>query len=337
MNKDCGRCHGKGGREIILKGRGFFGGQLKEWKKCDTCHGSGVNPDYRSKSCRGCWRTIEYNSKTPSEKVPEYCPDCRTRLRNEKDREREARQQQQHQSHQQHQQREQRPSYDDKWQEKRCHGLKGGNGCKTGSLIRYRTDWNKVPDLCPNCFAGIKAQKAQRETDFLTGRCEKCGYETRYHKDKRPPKLCKKCFDEREASKRTKPCKHCGKEVVYYVGEKEFDFCRDCNNLRLRVDRQGNTFQAHAKDGTVLFTFGRCSAPRENRLDGDAVRRREWANRGCYWVEMPGHEHETFIIASNPVVDGFIQQSSHIDTSYSTAALRNGWQALAIAVVSSAD
>jgi len=158
LNKDCGRCHGKGGREIILKGRGFFGGQLKEWKKCDTCHGSGVNPDYRSKSCRDSWRTIEYSAKTPSEKVPEYCPDCRTRMKAEKEAERERQRQWQNaQRQQQNREREerqrnqqtahaqtQRPERtQDSWLEKECAVAT----CHI--VIRYKASWNNIPSYCP--------------------------------------------------------------------------------------------------------------------------------------------------------------------------------------------
>ena len=332
MKKECGRCKGQGGRYVNRRSSGFFGigTSSRDWVRCDACGGSGENPDYRSKRCSGCWNMIEYSAKTPSEKVPNYCPTCRDRMRAEKERERQNRQ-----SQPRHEHHESRPSYDNKWAEKTCPGLKGGSYC--GNTIKYRTDWDHIPDICPSCREKAKNQKASRDAEFRTGRCEKCGGETRYHMSKQPPKLCKSCFEQREANKRTKPCGHCGKELVYYVGEKEFDYCRDCNNLRVRVDREGNTLQARAKDGTVLFTFGRCSAPRDDRHGVDADRRRAWANQGCYWVSMPGTPHETFIIASNPVVNGFIEQSQHVFTSYSTAALRNAWQTLAIAVLGSND
>ena len=275
MNKDCGRCHGKGGREIILKGRGFFGGQLKEWKKCDTCHGSGVNPDYRTKSCAGCWKTIEYRSKTPSEKVSTHCPDCRTRLRNEKERERLNRQNQPGQ--QQQPRHEQRPSYDDKWQEKPCPGLKGESGCGSRNTIRYRTDWSRIPDLCPDCIAKIKSRKVESEAKWKEKPCKRCSNPVKYSTDwDHPPEYCKKCTD-----------------------------------LRVRITRDGNNFQAVTKTGATLFTFGRCRPARTyNRGEqesAEAKRQREWNEKGYWWVSLPGKIHETYIVTKEPVTGGFIE------------------------------
>ena len=200
--------------------------------KCDVCHGSGINPDYRSKSCRNCWNTIEYSARTDSSKVPDLCPSCREKARNEKNREREARQ---HQPRREERPRfEQRPRQDDKWQEKSCPGLKGESGCSSRNTIRYRTDWNRIPDLCPECIAKIKAKQAERNANTLTGRCEKCGGETRYDRSRKPPRFCKKCNDERQANKRTKACPYCSKEIVWYVGEREFDCCFECSGKRNR-------------------------------------------------------------------------------------------------------
>lgn len=218
------------------------------------------------------------------------------------------------------------------WAEKTCSGLKNSY---CNNTIRYRKDWDKIPELCPSCRDKLKQLKAARDAEYRTGKCENCGGETRYHMSKNPPKLCKSCFDRREANKRTKSCKRCSQTIIYYIGEKEFEYCKQCASLRVRVVRQNNSFQAIARDGSVLFTFGRCSFSRDDRRGGDAERRREWASRGYFWVAMNGRPHETFIVAQNPVVDGFIQAVDHRDTSYSTATLARAWGSMAIAVVSS--
>jgi LSD1 subclass zinc finger protein len=208
------------------------------------------------------------------------------------------------------------------WHEKQC----GQDGCS--NTIRYKNTFTNIATYCNYCTK-------KRAEGCTAGRCSDCRGILWIPQGKNYTR-CSKCS---EANKRTKACKGqgCHNQITYYVSDtKQYDYCRECSNKRVRVDRQGNTLQARAKDGTVLFTFGRCSAPRDDRHGGDADRRREWANRGCYWVAMVGHEHETFIISENPVIDGFIQQSRHIDTSYSTAALRDGWRAMAIAVLSSA-
>ncbi|PWU22580.1 hypothetical protein C5B42_05670 [Candidatus Cerribacteria bacterium 'Amazon FNV 2010 28 9'] len=114
------------------------------------------------------------------------------------------------------------------------------------------------------------------------------------------------------------------------------EYCKTCSESRVKVNRnEKGTFQATKKDGTLLFTFGRCSAPPSHKQGGKADIKREWANRGYYWVAVPGTPHETYIIDRNPVVDGFIQQAGHMETTYSKEALHLGWIAMAIAVLGS--
>lgn len=200
VNKDCGRCHGKGGREITVKGgRGMWGGRLpdhREWKRCDACGGSGTNPDYRTKSCRNCWNTIEYSARTDSSKVPDLCPSCREKARNEKNREREARQNQPRREERRY---DSRPKQDSNWREKSCEGLKGESGCSSRNTIRYRTDWNRIPDLCPDCIAKIKARKAENEAKWREKPCGRpgCIEKVRYMIDwDHPPKICKTCKEK---------------------------------------------------------------------------------------------------------------------------------------------
>ena len=303
MAKPCGKCKGKG--KVFLRGK------WTEWDKimgfnmgtCPVCGGSCNDPNWGSKSCPGwktwCFNTIDY--KYGWDNVPDYCPGCLQRKRDEERQEREKSRQSGQRSSGSYSSSSggARSNQSSGWLEKTCNGPKGGPYC--GNTIRYRQDWSKIPDLCPGCIAKIKAAKA-----------------------------------ERESRKRTKTCPNCRGEIVYFVGEKEYEYCRACGDKRLRVDKLGNTLQAKTKDGTVVITFGRCTAPPPNRQGGDADRRREWARNGYYWVAMPGSPHETFIVSKNPVEKGFITATTHIDTSYSTAALRNAWQAIAIAVLGSA-
>lgn len=187
-----------------------------------------------------------------------------------------------------------------KWKEKRCEGF---NGTSCPNIIKYNIDWDKVPSLCPSCIAKAKAK---READ--------------------------------KAKWKEKPCAGTGcRNTIKYNTDWDHppNLCNDCKEKRLKVDKNDKgTFQAKSKDGTVLFTFGRCSPPRADRLGGDADRRREWASRGYYWVSLPGNPHETFIVDRNPVVGGFLNIGDTKDISYSTAALRSTWAMLAIAIAS---
>ncbi len=161
-----------------------------------------------------------------------------------------------------------------KWKEKACPGTQG-KSC--GKKIRYNTDWNRIPDICPDCIKQAKQAKA-----------------------------------DREASKRTKPCKRCGSSITYFEGGREYDYCKNCNDLRVRVTKQGDNFQAVDK-GQVLFTFGRCRSPRRyssgQQLSEKARLQAEWHNRGYWFLSLPGKMHETYIITKRPVEQGFVEAS----------------------------
>lgn len=327
------------------KGSGAFYTKSGKRLDCKACNGSGINRDLWSTNCQYCRTEIVYKASSPTprfckncrsiqlekncaqygcnntiryqvgwDNVPSYCKRCETK------------------------QREgwsattcsgtglfgcgkliwsppgkrfdlcpdcsARKKAEDaaKWKEKSCPGLKDQGYC--GKTIRYRIDWDKVPDICPDCRE--KAKKARAE---------------------------------REAKMREKPCatSGCSNIVKYNIDwDHPPSFCKSCSEQRVKVDRNDRgTLQARTKTGELLFTFGRCSPPKDDRHGGDADRRREWANRGYYWVALPGNPHETFIVDSNPVVDGFISSGNVKDVSFSSATLRSTWAMLAIAVVNS--
>lgn len=290
MERQCGKCKGQGGRYRENRNRPKGGlaswyTSSKEWIKCDVCNGSGVNPNYREKQCERCYRTIGYHKD--AQYPPKYCQSCKGIVAQEKAAKQRERERQ-----------------NAMWREKSCPGLKGQGYC--GKTIKYRVDWDKIPDICSDCRNKAKAQKA-----------------------------------ERDSKRRTKPCKRCGSEIVYYTDGKEFDFCKSCNDQRVKVDRnEKGTLQAKAKDGTLLFTFGRCTEPPPNKQGGKSDDKREWARKGYYWVSMPDNPHLTYIIDTNPVVDGFISKVStreHISTVYPSAWLKNLWETVSVALLRYGD
>lgn len=187
------------------------------------------------------------------------------------------------------------------WKEKTCPGLKDQGHC--GKTIRYRTDWDRIPDICPDCREKAKRAKA-----------------------------------DREAKKRTKPCKRCGTTITYYTDGKEYDYCKSCNDLRVRVRPDGNNFQAEDK-GKVLFTFGRCRpaksyAPGQQESDS-AKRQREWHERSYWWLSLPGKMHETYIVTKKPVENGFVEASwdDVVAMKTSPGMLLSGFSAITHAII----
>lgn len=83
-----------------------------------------------------------------------------------------------------------------KWQEKSCSGLKG-QSC--GKTIRYRVDWDKVPDICPDCREKAKQAKAEREAKKREKPCAGgCGRMIQYNIDwEHPPNFCNECKEKR--------------------------------------------------------------------------------------------------------------------------------------------
>lgn len=66
-----------------------------------------------------------------------------------------------------------------KWRVKSCKNC--------GKPIRYRVDWNHIPDLCKECKEREKAKWHEKP-------CKKCGLPIKYHEDwKHIPSICKQC------------------------------------------------------------------------------------------------------------------------------------------------
>lgn len=187
MERKCGKCKGEGGRYRNKPKGTYLGlfGSSREWIRCDACGGTGENPKYRQTRCERCYTTIGYSvdSKFP----PKYCQSCKPLAAAEKQRQRDSQQRSTYQSKQ--------PRQDNNWLEKSCPGLKGENGCSWHNTIRYRTDWDKPPNLCPNCIAKIKQQKAERDAKMREKPCAgECGNIIHYNVDwDNVPNLCKDC------------------------------------------------------------------------------------------------------------------------------------------------
>ncbi len=87
-----------------------------------------------------------------------------------------------------------------KWREKSCPGLKGEGYC--GKTIRYRIDWDKIPDICPDCREKAKRVKAERDSKMREKTCagRGCSNTVRYSTDwEHPPSFCKSCSEKRKA------------------------------------------------------------------------------------------------------------------------------------------
>lgn len=86
-----------------------------------------------------------------------------------------------------------------KWREKSCPGLKGQSYC--GKTIKYRVDWDKVPDICPDCREKAKRAKAEREAKMREKPCARdgCRNMVSYSIDwEHSPSFCKSCSDKRK-------------------------------------------------------------------------------------------------------------------------------------------
>lgn len=70
-----------------------------------------------------------------------------------------------------------------KWRETRCK--------KCGQSIRYRIDWNRVPNLCPSC-------RQQERDKWRETPCRVCGRAIRYNVEwAHIPGVCKSCKEAR--------------------------------------------------------------------------------------------------------------------------------------------
>lgn len=218
MERKCGKCKGEGW--LYRKGSTvsfsrFVSGDTGA-RKCSVCGGSGVNPNYREKRCEKCgWQTIGYHkdAKFP----PKYCLSCKETVARE-----------------QEQKRQERERDNAKWREKRCSGYKGVSCYNT---IRYRIDWNKVPDLCPSCIAKAKADREASKAKWKEKSCATpgCSNVIKYNVDwDKPPNICNECKEKRKADKdkwREKPCatSGCGNLVRYRTDwDHPPNYCEAC-------------------------------------------------------------------------------------------------------------
>lgn len=85
------------------------------------------------------------------------------------------------------------------WHEKKCPGLKGESYC--GNIIKYRDDWERVPDICPECRDKAKRAKADREAKMREKPCAGgCGATIKYSIDwEHPPNYCKDCKERQKS------------------------------------------------------------------------------------------------------------------------------------------
>lgn len=240
MERTCGKCKGQGG---FARRRSTSLSQLVSgdsgWVKCNVCGGSGVNPNYREKSCERCGRSIGYHKD--ANYPPKYCSSCKSTVQAEK-------QAKQHE----------RERQNAMWREKACPGLRGQGYC--GKTIKYRIDWDKVPDICPECRAKAKAQKAQRDAEWREKPCATSGchnvvkYNINWDK---PPNLCNECKEKRKADKdkwQEKPCATpgCANKVKYRTDwDHPPNFCASCKeNQKRRKEHQEPVPGFHRKDWT---------------------------------------------------------------------------------------
>ena len=82
------------------------------------------------------------------------------------------------------------------WREKRCNGLKGETYC--GNIIKYRIDWDKVPDICPACRQKAKSQREKKQSEWREKTCPRgCGNTIRYNINwDKPPQICQSCKEK---------------------------------------------------------------------------------------------------------------------------------------------
>lgn len=100
--------------------------------------------------------------------------------------------------------------------------------CSCGNSFTYHVDWERIPDLCPECIAAKKAERAKWHEKPCS-----CGNIIRYREDwERIPDLCKDCIAVKKAERamwHEKSCS-CGKTIKYHEKwNKPPDYCTECN------------------------------------------------------------------------------------------------------------
>lgn len=251
-----------------------------EWVRCDVCGGSGVNPNYREKYCEysGCSTKIGYHKD--ADHPPKYCSYHKGVVQQERT------QRSQQPRHEQRPAYQQKPRQDDKWQEKPCPGLKGESGCSSRNTIRYRTDWSRIPDLCPACIAKIKEKKAENAAKWQEKPCPGLRGESgcasrstiKYRTDwDRIPDICPDCVSKIKARKAQ-------------------------NDAKLFVKQDGRNFSIENNKRELLATMGPCTSSNKNGPNAD--KQREYASKGYWWLALAGEPHLSYIFREKPVQDG---------------------------------
>lgn len=107
------------------------------------------------------------------------------------------------------------------WAEKSCEHCK--------ATIRYRKDWNKIPNLCKPCKEKDQAMWAEKF-------CKNCSATIRYRKDwNKIPDFCPSCAEKERAKWKEKRCKNCASTFHYNVDwENISDICPNCQKERKR-------------------------------------------------------------------------------------------------------
>lgn len=205
------------------------------------------------------------------------------------------------------QNRNSRPSSESNWREKSCPGT-GGNYC--GNTIKYRTDWDNIPDLCPSCKNSAKANRQQRlprqsRDDGWREKTCRCGGTIRYRYNwNRIPDLCPNCIAAEKNKWREKPCPECGKAIRYSTDwDHPPNICKSCKETKLHVTSDGKNYRIE-NQRVLVATMGRCTAPDSSKTGPNADKQREYARNGYWWLALPGEPHLSYIFREKPVKDG---------------------------------
>ena len=97
------------------------------------------------------------------------------------------------------------------WKETRCS--------QCGVTIRYRTDWNYIPDLCRKCLD-------KKQAEWKEKRCTNCGTIIRYNVNwDYVPDLCTSCFEKQKAEWKERRCANSGQSSVTTCTGSRFPIC----------------------------------------------------------------------------------------------------------------
>lgn len=270
------------------KGTGAYYTKSGQRLDCNACRGTGINQSLYDTKCERCRSTIVYPREgTP----PRFCKDCRNEQL-----------------------------------EKRC----GQYGCD--NTIRYRVGQTTIPEYCRNCEnkrregwtagrcpgtgvfgcgkliwsppgknfthcreCGDKL-RAQKDAEWNTKRCSKCGAEIRYHIGwDKVPDLCKPCKANAIAEWKKKQCTGCGATFSYHVDwENVPDLCKTCRQKRAGEKKAREDEGQHS----AAYKAARKEFMRRSLDDPDVASRiKDWIRQemrtrgeGGYWRSPPGFD-----------------------------------------------